>query len=85
MVTYIFATFSADWFKIVDAKGETKSNIAFFFNSRANNSGRSGPIRPRIKFIQDFMVTNILTEFGADWLIVVDARVKIKRNILFLN
>ena len=46
-----------------------------FFNSRANNSGRSGPIRPIITLIRDLMVKYILTKLAADWLIFVDARV----------
>ena len=56
MVIYILVKFSPDWLKVVNAREKTKSNIAFFLNSRANNSGRSGPIRPIIELIQDFMV-----------------------------
>ena len=43
--------------------------------SRANNSGRSAPIKSIIELIRDFIVTYILTKFGADWLIFGDARV----------
>ena len=46
-----------------------------FFKSRANNSRCSGPIRSIIELIRDLMITYILTKFGADWLIFVDARV----------
>ena len=40
LVIYILAKISADWLKIVDAKVKYSN----FFNSRAKNSGRSGPI-----------------------------------------
>ena len=46
-----------------------------FSNSRADNSNSSGQIRSTIKLIRDLMVTYILTKFGADWSIFVDARV----------
>ena len=46
-----------------------------FSNSRANNSGYFVPIRPIIKLIRHLMVIYILPNFGADWLIFVDARV----------
>ena len=46
-----------------------------FSNSRADNSDSSGLIRSLIKFIRDLMVTYILTKFGVDWSIFVDARV----------
>ena len=39
----------------------------------ANNSSCSTTIRPIIKLIRDVMVIYILTKFGADWLIFVDA------------
>ena len=52
----------------------TKLDSAIFQNSRANNSGCSGLICPIIKLIRDLMVTYILTKFGVDWLIFVDAR-----------
>ena len=41
----------------------------------ANNSDRSGPIKPIIKLLRDLMVIYILTKFGADWLKLVDTRV----------
>ena len=42
----------------------------------------SGPIRSiLIKFIQDLIVTNILTMSGADWLISVAARELTKSNM----
>ena len=46
-----------------------------FSNSRADNSDCSGPISSIIELIRDLMVMYILTKFGADWLIFVDARV----------
>ena len=46
-----------------------------FCNSRADNSNSSGPITSIIKLIRDLTVIYILTKFGADWLIFVDARV----------
>ena len=45
-----------------------------FSNSRADNSDSSGPISSIIKVIRDRIVIYILTKFGADWLIFVDAR-----------
>ena len=42
----------------------------------------SGPIRPLIAFIRDLMITYILTKFGADWLIFVDARVLTRKLYL---
>ena len=44
-------------------------------NSRANNSRCSSLIRPIIELIRDLMVIYVLINFGADWLIFVDARV----------
>ena len=44
-----------------------------FSNSRANNSGCSNPIRPIIDLVRDLQVIYILTKFGADLLIFVDA------------
>ena len=49
--------------------------MANFANSRTNNADSSGPIKSIIEIVQDLMVTYILTKFGADWLIFVDARV----------
>ena len=55
--------------------GCKQSELAIFANSRANNSDSSGPIRFMIVLIGDLTVTYIMTKFGADWLIFVDARV----------
>ena len=44
-------------------------------NSRADNSDSSGPIRSIIKLIRALVVIYILTKFGDDWLIFVDASV----------
>ena len=46
-----------------------------FSNSRADNLDSSCPIASIIELIRDLMVMYILTKFGADWLIFVDARV----------
>ena len=87
MVIYILTKFGADWLIFVDAsvhkmvkgmksierKGENTINK--FSNSRADNSDSSGPISSIIELLQDPMVIYILTKFGADWLIFVDARV----------
>ena len=45
------------------------------YNSRANNSTCSGPITPLITLIRDIRVIYILTNFGTNWLIFVDATV----------
>ena len=50
-----------------------------FSNSRAENSESSGLISSIIKLIRDLMFIYILTKFGDDWLIFVDARVLIKK------
>ena len=63
-----------DWSTFVDARVKTWSDLAIFAKSRANNSNSSGPITSIIEPIRDLMVTYILTKFGADWLIFVDAR-----------
>ena len=52
-----------------------QSNMALFSNSRTDNSHSSGPIRSIIELIRGLMVVFILTKFGTDWLIFVDARV----------
>ena len=44
-------------------------------NSRATNSTCSGLITPLIKLIRDLRVIYILTNFGTNWLIFVDATV----------
>ena len=41
----------------------------------AYDSDSSGPISSVIELIRDLMVIYILTKFGAEWLIFVDARV----------
>ena len=63
------------WSTFVDARVQTKSDSAIFTNSRANNSDRSARIKFITEFIQDLIVTYILTKFGADWFIFGDARV----------
>ena len=86
MLIFIVTKFGADWFIFVDAREYTKSNVAIFSNSRANNSSCSGPIGPMIKFIQILLDINILTKFGADWSIFADDRLcvnKVKYNIIF--
>ena len=44
-------------------------------NSRADNWDSSGPISSIIELIRALVVIYILTKFGDDWLIFVDARV----------
>ena len=75
MVMYILTKFGADWVDICRCYNVNKVKYCNFFNSGASNSGRSGLIRPIIKLIRDLMVIYILTKFGDDWLIFVDARV----------
>ena len=53
----------------------TKNYSNELYNSRANNSTCSIPITPFIKPIRDLRVIYILTNFGANWLIFVDAKV----------
>ena len=67
--------FATNWSAFVDAMVLKKSDSAIFANPRGNNSDSSGPIKSIIDLIQDLMVTYILTNFGADLLIFVDARV----------
>ena len=67
--------FGTNWSTFVGARVETESDSAIFKKSRANNSDSSGAFRSIIKLIQDLMVTYILTKFGADWFIFVDATV----------
>ena len=67
-------------------ESKTKSNVAIFPNSRANNFSCSGPIGPMIEFIQILLDINILTKFGADWSIFADERLcvnKVKYKIFF--
>ena len=49
--------------------------MANFSNSRADNLESSGPISSIKELIQALVVMYILTKFGDDWLIFVDARV----------
>ena len=58
--------FGTNWSTFVDARVQTRSDLAIFANSRANNSDSSAPIKSIIKFIGDLTVTYILTKFGAD-------------------
>ena len=58
--------FGTNWSTFVHARVLTKSDSAIYANSKANNSDSSGLIRSIIKLIQDLMITNILTKFGAD-------------------
>ena len=55
----------------------TKNYSNELYNSRTNNSTCSGPITPLIKLI-DLRVIYILTKFGTNWLIFVDATVQTK-------
>ena len=64
--------FGTDWSLFADARVNQSKH--FFQISRTNNSGCIGTTRPVIELIQD-IVTNILTRFGADWIIPVDSRV----------
>ena len=66
--------FGTNWSTFVDARVYRKSDSASFANSRASNSDSSGPIRSIIELNRDLKDTYILTKFGADWLIFVDAR-----------
>ena len=67
--------FGTNWSKFVDARMKTKSDSAIFANSKAYNSDSSGPIKSITELIKDLTVTYILTKFGSDWSIFVDARV----------
>ena len=68
------AKFGTDWSISADAS-VNKVKYGKFSNSRADNSNSSGSIISIIELIRDLMVIYILTKFGADWLIFVDARV----------
>ena len=74
MGIYIVAKFGTDWLIYADARVITVK-YGKFSNSRADNLDSSGPITFIIEFIWNLMVIYILTKFGADWLIFVDARV----------
>ena len=74
MGKYIVANFGTDWSIFADAGVLTKSNMAnFLIQGQITHS--SGPISSIINLIRDLMVIYILTKFGADWFIFVDARV----------
>ena len=75
MGIYIVAKFGTDWSIFCRCKGVNKVKYSKFSNSRADNSDSSGPITSTVILIRDLMVIYILTKFGADWLIFVDARV----------
>ena len=71
------AKFGTDWSIFADAS-INKVKYGKFSNSRADNLDSSDPISSIIKLIRDLMVIYILTKFGADWLIFVDASVNKK-------
>ena len=75
MGIYIVAKFGTDWSIFADARVLTKSNMANFLIQGQITRDSSGPISSITKMIQDLMVIYIVTKFGADWLIFVDARV----------
>ena len=54
---------------------QIQRQITPFSNTRADYSDSSRPISSIIELIRDLMVIYIVTKFGADWLIIVDARV----------
>ena len=65
------------WYCLVNicrCQSVNKVKYGKFSNSRADNSDSSGPISSIIKLIRDLIFIYILTKFGADWLILVDAR-----------
>ena len=74
MAIYIVAKFGTDRSIFADTRVK-KVKYGKFSNSRADNSDSSGPITFIIELIRDLMVIYILTKFGADWFIFVDARV----------
>ena len=51
------------------------SQIWQIFEFKGRQLGRSGPIGSIIELIRALVVIYILTKFGDDWLIFVDARV----------
>ena len=71
----IVAKFGTDW--STDCRCYRINIVKYgkFSNSRADNSDSSGPINSIIELIQALVVIYILTKFGDDWLIFVDARV----------
>ena len=74
MGIYIVAKFGTDWSTFAVASVH-KVNYGKCSNSRADNWDSSGLINSTIELNRDLMVIYILTKFGADWLIFVDARV----------
>ena len=75
MGRYIVAKFGTDWSLFENPRVLTKSNMANFLIQGLITWDSSGPISSIIELIRDLMVIYILTKFGADWLIFVDARV----------
>ena len=69
--------FGTDWSIFADTT-VLKSNMANFVIQGQITQDSSGPISFNIKLIRDLMVIKILTKFGADWLIFVDASVNKK-------
>ena len=55
----------------------TKNYSNKLSNSWVNNSTCSGPFTPLIELIRDLRVIYILTNFGTNWLIFVDATVTV--------
>ena len=74
MGIYTVAKFGTDWSKFADARVLTVK-YGKFSNSRADNLDSSGLISSIIELIRALVVIYILTKFGDDWLIFVDARV----------
>ena len=71
------AKFGTDWAIFADARVLTKSNMAnFLIQGQITRTAlvRLVPLYKK-KLIRDLMVIYILTKFGADWLLFVDARV----------
>ena len=62
---YIAAKFDTHLSISADAS-VNKVKYGEFSNSRADNSGSSGPISSKIELITDLMVIYTLTKFGAD-------------------
>ena len=71
---YIVGKSGTDWSIFAGARVYTKSNMANFL-IQGQITQRSDPITSIIILIWDLKVHNILTKFGADWLIFVDVRV----------
>ena len=75
MGIYIVAKSGTDWSIFADARVLTKSKLANFLIQGQVTRDSSGLINSIIDLIRDLMVIYILTKFGSDWLIFVDARV----------